>query len=372
MKNILLFFVIIALLFTVVLWIRHGGGDPYPDLSTAPILNSGELEVVLSYPEPVGSVAVSRNGRLFFSVHPESRPTGNRLLEYVEGAAVPYPDLQSQLDLFDTVLGITIDRFDRLWTIDHGNHGLRSPRLLAIDLRDGMVLRDHPLDKTLAPPGSYLQDLQVSDDGSTVIIADTSVWRKTPAIIVYDVETAQARRVLEGHPSVASEPFVINSDGVLMSYFGGIVSMRGGVDGIALTSEWLYFGALTGSGLYRVRLSDLRNEALPDSQLVSLVERYCDKPLSVGFSADLENNVYLTDVEHNAIFVVGEEREPRTLIRSPDLRWPEALSFGPDGWLYVADSALPDVIMQPAEHVDNQGPYRIFRFKPGAEGAPGR
>ena len=372
MKNILLFFVIIALVLSVVLWIRHGGGDPYPDLSTAPILNSSELEVVLSYPEPIGNVAVSRNGRIFFTVHPESRPAGNRLLEYVEGAAVPYPDLQSQLELFDTVLGITIDRFDRLWTIDHGNHGLRSPRLIAIDLRDGTILRDHPLDKALAPAGSYLQDLQVSDDGRTVIIADTSVWRKKPAIIVYDVETAKARRVLEGHPSVASEPFIINNRGKPMSYIGGVVSMRGGVDGIALAGEWLYFGALTGSGLYRVRLNDLRNEALPDAQLATLVERYCDKPLSDGFSADLEGNVYLTDIEHESVFIVGEDRQPKTLIRSPDLRWPDALSFGPDGWLYVADSALSEVVLQPAEHIESQGPYNIFRFRPGAEGVPGR
>jgi len=372
MKNILLFFLITGLAFTIVLWIRHGGGDPYPDLSTAPILNSSELEEVLSYPEPIGDVAVSRNGRIFFTVHPEARPVGNRLLEYVQGAAVPYPDLQSQLGLFDTVLGMTIDRFDRLWTIDHGNHGLRSPRLLAIDLRDGAVLRDHPLDKTLAPPGSYLQDLQVSDDGRTVIIADASVWRKSPAIVVYDVETAQARRVLERHPSVASEPFVISNRGKPMSYLGGIVSMRAGVDGIALSGEWLYFGALTGSGLYRARLTDLRNEALPDSQLATLVERCCDKPLSSGLSADLDGNVYLTDVEHAAVFVVGAEREPRTLIRSPDMRWPNSLSFGPEGWLYVADSALSEVVLQSQEHIEDQGPYSIFRFRPGAEGVPGR
>ena len=108
MKNILLFFVIIAFILSIVLWVRHGGGEAYPDLTTAAVLSGTELEEVLSYPEPVGNVAVSRNGRIFFTVHPEARPEGNRLLEYVEGAAVPYPDLTSQLDLFDTVLGVAI------------------------------------------------------------------------------------------------------------------------------------------------------------------------------------------------------------------------------------------------------------------------
>jgi len=372
MKNILLFFVIITFILSIVLWVRHGGGEPYPDLTTAAVLSGTELEEVLSYPEPVGNVAVSRNGRIFFTVHPEARPEGNRLLEYVEGAAVPYPDLSTQLDLFDAVLGIAIDRLDRLWTIDHGNHGFRKPRLLAFDLRDGSVVVDHTFDETIAPAGSFLQDLQISQDGRTVIIADTSFWRKSPAIVVFDTESRNARRVLENHHSVLAEPFVITSAGRQMSFMGGMLSLRGGVDGIALGPEWLYFGALSGSGLYRVRLSDLRDADLPDKQLAARVERYSDKPLSDGFSLDKAGNVYLTDVEHSSIFVVGRNQVLRTLIRSDELRWPDALSFGPDGMLYVADSALSDVVFQSKDHIKSSGPYRIYRFKPGAEGVPGQ
>ena len=231
MKSILLFFVAITFVSTVVLWLRHGGGEPYPDLSSAPILNGSELDEVLAYPEPIGNVAVSRNGRVFFTVHPESRPQGNRLLEYVEGAAVPYPGLTSQLDLFDTVLGIAIDRFDRLWTIDHGNHGLRTARIIAFDLRDRSILYDHKLDDSLAPMGSLLQDLQVSADGRTLVIADASTWRKSPAIIVYDVESGTGRRVLENHGSVSAEPYVINSEGRPMSFLGGALFSNDGGSG---------------------------------------------------------------------------------------------------------------------------------------------
>ncbi len=133
----------------------------------------------------------------------------------------------------------------------------------------------------------------------------------------------------------------------------------------------MYFGALSGSGLYRVKLSDLRNESLPAAQLAARVERHGSKPLSDGFSIDLAGNVYLTDVEHNAIHIVDSPGKLATLIRSEHLRWPGALSFGPDGWLYVADSALPDVVFRPKEHIKASGPYRIYRFEPGAEGVPG-
>ena len=372
MKKILLFLLVLFSIGAIVARIRYGGGETYPDLSTAPVLDAGSLEEVLTYPEPIGNVAVSRDGRVFFTVHPEARPHGNKLLEFVNGASVPYPDGAAQTELFDTVLGVAIDRFDRLWTIDHGNHGLRTPRLLAFDLKTGHLVHDHKLGAAIAPAGSFLQDLQVSADGRTVVIADASFWRKRPAIIVYDVETATARRVLEGHPSVSAEHYVIRNGDVPMTFLGGLVALRGGIDGIALGPKWLYFGALSGSALYRIRLADLRDSAIPDSQLATRVERYSDKPLSDGFSSDIEGNVYLTDVEHHSIFIVGQDQQPRTLLMSAKLRWPDGLSFGPNGWLYVSDSDLADVVLQSREHIQSRGPYRIFRFQPGTPGTPGQ
>ena len=372
MKNILLLLLTGLVAVAITAWVRYGGGQPYPDMTSAPLLREDELQKVLSYPLPVGNVAVSRTGRVFFTVHPEARPKGNRLLEYVNGAAVPYPGMRQQAELFDTVLGVVIDRQGNLWTIDHGNHGTRSARLLAFDLDTGEVVHDHRLPAEIAPAGSFLQDLQISADGRTVIIADASFWRKRPALIVYDVESATARRVLESHPSVAAENYVIAHDDTELRFFGGLVSLRGGVDGIALGPEWLYYGALSGSTLYRVRLRDLRDPELPAAQLAKRVEAYSDKPLSDGLSIDVEGNVYITDVEHNAVFLVGEDREPRTLLRSPRIRWPDALSFGPEGWLYVADSALQGVVLKPQEHIEANSPYGIFRFSPGAEGVPGQ
>ena len=372
MKKILLFLLILALVMTTVAWVRYGGGDPYPDLSTPPVLSENALEEVLSYPQPIGNVAVSESGRVFFTVHPEARPQGNKLLEFVQGASVPYPDGASQTRLFDSVLGVVVDRFNRLWTIDHGNHGLRTARLLAFDLDSGELIHDQRFAADIAPAGSFLQDLQVSADGRTVVIADASFWRKKPAIIVYDIASASARRVLESHASVVAEKYLIRNQDQAMSFGGGIVSLRGGVDGIALGDDWLYYGALSGSALYRIRLSDLRNPESPNTQVAARVERYTTKPLSDGMSIDVEGNVYITDVEHNSVFHVAANRELHTLIRSPRVRWPDALSFGPGGWLYIADSALADVVLQSQEHIKSKGPYRIFRFQPGIDGIPGQ
>lgn len=372
MKKVLLFLLVLALVIVVVVRVRYGGGDLYPDISTTPLLNNSIVEEVLAYPEPIGNVAVSASGRVFFTVHPESRPQGNKLLEYVDGASVPFPDGGSQSSLFDTVLGIAIDRHNRLWTIDHGNHGLRGARLLAFDLETGELIHDDRLDQNIAPLGSFLQDIQISADGHTVVIADASFWRKQPALIVYDIETSTARRVLEGHASVSPEDYIIRASGRTMTFVGGIVALRGGVDGISLSDEWLYFAALSGSSLHRVSLADLRNSKIPNSQLAASVERYADKPLSDGLSIDTNGTLYVTDIEHNSVYIVGDDREPRTLLQSKNIRWPDALSFGPDGWLYIADSALSEVILQPREHIKSHGPYKIFRFQPGATGTPGQ
>jgi sugar lactone lactonase YvrE len=372
MKKLLLYFLILAVIATVAAWMRYGGGQPYPNLSTPPILAESVLEEVLSYRLPIGNVAVNESGRVFFTVHPEARPQGNKLLEYVDGASVPFPDGTSQQKLFDTVLGIVIDRYNRLWTIDHGNHGMRTARLLAFDIETRELIHDQTFDKTIAPKGSFLQDLQVSADGRTVVIADASFWRKQPAIIVVDIESATARRVLESHPSVSAENYLIRNRDREMSFYGGIFSLRGGIDGIALDYNWLYFGALSGSSLYRVRLSDIADPSTPDTQIAARVERVSEKPLSDGLSVDVNGHVYITDVEHNAIFRVDGNGELRTLIAAPQIRWPDALSFGPDGWLYVADSALSDVVLQSKDHIKAQAPYKIFRLQTGAEGTPGQ
>ena len=88
MKNVLLLLLTLLLAVAITAWFRYGGGQAYPDLTSKPLLRENQLQEVLSYPLPIGNVAVSRTGRVFFTVHPEARPKGNKLLESVNGAAV--------------------------------------------------------------------------------------------------------------------------------------------------------------------------------------------------------------------------------------------------------------------------------------------
>ena len=107
MKNVLLFLIVTAIILATVMRVRYGGGVEYVDLTSAPLHASNEVQSVFQYSEPIGNLAVNADGRLFFTVHPEARPQGNKLLEVVDGAAVPFPDSQSQ-QLFDSVLGVVV------------------------------------------------------------------------------------------------------------------------------------------------------------------------------------------------------------------------------------------------------------------------
>lgn len=368
--------VLVLLLAAVVVFrLRYGGGEPYPDTTTEPILPASALEVVVSYPQPIGNVAVSDDGRVFFTVHPESRPTGPKLLEWRDGAAHPWPDAAAQ-DRFETVLGVTVDRQGRLWTIDPGHHGTGTPRLLAFDLASGEVYHEHRFGRDVAELGSFLQDLQVDSRGETVYLADASFWRRNPAIVVYDVESQTARRVLESHPALAAQDWIIETPAKRMVFFGGLAALKVGVDGIALSRDdaWLYMAAMSHDSLYRIRTSDLLHTGLDAPSLGQRVEWISDKPLSDGLEIDATGNVYVTDVEHGAVALVTPARRLRTLVRSPAIRWADALSLvslGPDRWLYVADSAIPDQMLRSREHIAEQGPYHVYRVRlepPGGNG----
>jgi hypothetical protein len=239
--------VVLVILLAIVLHVRYGGGEPYPDLSGPPIFDETALEVVVTSAEPIGNLAVSADGRVFYTIHPESRPSGAKLLEWVDGSPKAFPSDAAQT-LFETPLGIVVDRQNRLWTIDHGNHGTGQARLLAFDLQTGAVVHDHVFDSSVAQLGSFLQDLQVDSTGKYVFVADVSFWRKNPGLIVYDVELGNARRLLDSDPSVSAQDWLIRNPTKDMKFFGGVVVLKPGVDGIAIgrDDKWLYYGPRRG------------------------------------------------------------------------------------------------------------------------------
>jgi len=349
-----------------------GRGADFPDRTTPPRFGPEAVEVFATLDEPPGNVAVSATGRVFVSIHPESRPPFLRLAEVVDGALVPYPDEAAQAEM-SAVLGVVVDREERLWALDSGGRGI-APHLLGIDLATNRIVVRHDFLPAIAPGGAFLNDLQVDPDGTTVYIADTSIVGRTPALVVHDLETHTSRRLLERHPSVMAQKWLIRAPGRDMIYWHGFFALRPNVDSIALDrdGEWLYYGPMSHERMFRVRTSDLRDTSLSADALAARVEDFGPKPQSDGLSTDLAGNLYVTDVEHSAVSLLGQDRTLHTLVRDPRIRWPDGLSYGPDGWLYLSDSALQDLVFQSPEHVRASAPFHLFRFRPGSPGIPGQ
>jgi sugar lactone lactonase YvrE len=360
----------------ITLRVRYGGGGDFPDRTSTPRLRASVLETVANLPGPPGNIAVAANGRVFASLHPEARPL-NKIVEIVGGEPRPWPTEAFQTGAgeprwFRNVIALRIDRQNRLWTLDNGDHGREPGRLLAFDVNSGEVVHEYEFPRALAGLGSHLNDFQVSADGRFVYIAEASFFAKTPALLVYDVDNAVARRLLERHPSVTAEHFTPVVQGRRMVAFG-LVSIRPGVDSIALDArgEWLYFAPVTSLHLYRVRTADLRNEQLGAGELAGKVEVFAEKTMSDGITIDSADNLYLTDPEHSAIVQLRADQSLETLVKDDRLRWPDGFSWGPDGWLYVTCSALHQIIGRPPWTFDDHAPYQIYRFKPGGQGVPG-
>lgn len=367
---------VLVLVPALVKW-KYGGGEPFPSATYSPILDTADMELVADLPMPAGNIAVSNTGRVFFTFHPEARPDV-KVAELVDGKAVPWPSMDFQTGEnerwhFQNVLSLRIDRQNRLWTLDNAHHGAGQPRLLAFDLQSGEVLHKYDFSSDEAPLLSHLNDFQVTNDGRFILIADASILGQKPALLVYDTELRSVRRLLEEHVSVMPEKFIPEVQGRRMELFG-VFAIRPGVDSIALDREnqWLYFGAVTATAMYRARLSDLLDPSLSAELLADRVERWAAKSESDGITTDNDGNVYLSDPGHSAIHrLQANTGELETLLMAPNIRWPDGFSYGPDGWLYFTCSALQHVIGRGAKHIQSQAPYQIYRFKPGVAATPG-
>ena len=173
---------------------------------------------------------------------------------------------------------------------------------------------------------------------------------------------------------MVAQDWIIDAKGRKMMLWGGLLVVKPAVDSIALDRDGrcLYYGPLAHESMFRVRTEDLNDRSLTPEAIGTKVEKFGPKPLSDGLSMDLEDNIYITDVEHGAILALGPDRHLQTLIKDPRLRWPDGLSFGPDHWLYISDSALQDVMFKSRKYIRAKAPYYIFKFKPGPLGIAGQ
>jgi sugar lactone lactonase YvrE len=347
---------------------RFGGGREYKDVSTPPFIKNTNLELYFSSDFVPGNIAVTRKKgaptRVFATVHPESKPENTKLIHIHDKVASPYPSESFQAEL-NTPLGCYVDLLERLWVLDHGNHGTDEVRLFGFDLNSDSLIVRHVFDSNVAPLLSFYNDLSVSTDGKTIAIADCSFWGKKPALVIFDVASRRTRVLFKKHITLNHEGYVPHPPAKKMRFFGGLADFLVGVDGIDFSPDgrFLYWAPMSGSGLFRIPAGSIADSSLTEEELEILIERVAVKPLSDGIKVDDAGNVLIADIENQGIYIVRPQGTNETLIRDPKIEWADGLAIGSDGYVYFTDSKIPDLILNSKETIKSSAPFNIFRFK---------
>ncbi|MBL1222466.1 cupin domain-containing protein [Chryseobacterium sp. L7] len=321
------------------------------------------LEIVARFDDArPGNVAVSRDGRVFATVHPLASPK-LQLVEIVNGKPVPFPSAELQKNggkandkQFDTPLGVVIDKENRLWMIDMGQE-LGTTRLWSIDLKKNKISEKIELPADIAPKGSFVQDVAIDEKNGWAYLADIA----NPGIIALNLKTKKARR-FSGHSTLQSEDVDMIIDGKVID-FGGKPS-RVGVNPITLSDdrETLFFGSMNGTAWYKVPARLFRENA-DDTTIGHAIQKFGDKPVSDGVATDKNGNHYITNLGGHSISKLDSNGTLSELVKDAGLKWPDNVAVSEDGYLYISVNQLNTTTAFSGEKDSGTPPYFIYRVK---------
>jgi sugar lactone lactonase YvrE len=319
---------------------------------------SASIELVAEFGHQVTGISVSEQNRIFVNFPRWTEDNEISVAELVDGQPKPYPDEEwnawrnakkdqvTPNDHWVCVQSIVADGRGSLWVLDaaapaQSHMVAEGPKLVRIDLASDKVSKVFAFDETLAPQGSYLNDVRFSPDGKYAYITDSGV---KGALLVLDIGAGKTVRVLDGDPSTqVKKGLDVKADGEVLRRPDGR-GVEFSADGIELSGDgkYLYWQAIKGDQLYRIP-----TEALLGQDASGKVEPYGKNGVCDGllFARGTEK-LYLTSPEDDSIKVrdlaQGSDAPVELVVHDERLRWPDTFSQGPDGTIYVTSSHIQD------------------------------
>lgn len=304
------------------------------------------VQVALTLHTPCNGVSTTEDGRLFvfYACVDGTQAQGlPEVVEWVGDTGVPYPDSrwnsyagpESASDPSTTLVRVNSQRVDpsgNLWLVDTGSPGFGSPvilpegpKLVVVDTSTNEVARVYPRGNVTLSD-SLLDDIRFDATGSKAYLTDAGAGG---ALIVLDLDSGHAVRLLEGDLSVGAFTPTSGEGTLLRSSSGGPSYIYADQLEVSPDGKWLYYQPASG-GMSRIE-TRLLDEAFYNSSMASLgvlsgyVEPYALTPSTGGTAIDSEGKIYVSDTDRQAIEKVFPNGTRTTIVQDERLLWVDAM-----------------------------------------------
>jgi hypothetical protein len=251
-----------------------------------------------------------------------------------------------------------------LWVVDTGTPGFGKPtlqggpKLVRIDLQANAVLRVYPLGPSVAKANSYVDDIRFH--GTHAYLTDAG----SAGIIVLDIESGNARRLLDGDPSTSARPDrpIVVDGAVLRGPDGAPLGVNADPLEVSPDGKWLYFAPLSGPWS-RVETRWLDDPTVDSATVARHVESWFDLPAVGGTAMDAAGNLYFSDLATDSIKKLTPDRRVETILSDPRMHWVDAPYLDNNGWLWAPAAQLNRVGLFNGGRSHIEWPVRLYKIR---------
>lgn len=315
--------------------------------------------------------AVAVDGARIFVAGPRWTGSAGPQLALVDAAGQPrpYPDAAwnawkpggDNAHAFININAIHRDGHGGLWVVDTGSPEFGGDplpggaKLVRIALATGKVDRIVPLGPDVALKGSYVDDIRFNAGHAYL----TDAGR--PGLIVLDLETGMARRVLDDNPAtIAPADRAIVLDGeTVRAPDGTALKVHSDPLEVSPDGKWLYFAPLEGPWS-KVPTALLDDPQTPAATLAAAVEPWTDLPPVGGTAMAPDGTLYFTELATDSVKRRNPDGSIEAVVRDPALHWVDAPFLAPDGRLWLPVPQMDRVGLFHGGKAQTRWPVRLY------------